>query len=110
MSAKHQIVDELHRNARKIFTRVQFQKRGIDDTFQIDLIEFIPYAHENNGYKYALVIIDVFSKFAWTVALKNKTGVETARALESVIRKIGRICKNCQSDIGKEFYNKKSFL
>lgn len=106
MNAKHQIVDELHHNARKNFIRMPFQMRGIDDTFQIDLIEFIPHARENNGYKYALIIIDVFSKFAWAVALKNKTGVETAKAMESVLRKSGRICKNCQSDNGKEFYNK----
>lgn len=69
LSKKKQVVEELHRSARKCFPRVMFQMRGIDDTFQIDLIEFIPYARENRGYKYALVVIDVFSKYAWTAAL-----------------------------------------
>lgn len=106
MSEKIEIVNELHRSARKNFERVPFQMRGIDDTFQIDLIEFIPFAIENNGFRYALVVIDVFSKFAWTIALKRKTGLETSKAMESVLRKSGRICRNCQSDNGKEFYNK----
>lgn len=64
---------ELHRSARKNVKRTSYGMRGIDDTFQIDLIEFIPYARENNGYKYALVVIDIFSKFAWTVPIKNKS-------------------------------------
>lgn len=106
MSVKTQIVNELHRSARKHFQRVPFQMRAIDDTFQIDLIEFIPFANENNGYKYALVVIDVFSKYAWTVALKNKTGIETTKAMQSIFNESKRICKNCQSDNGKEFYNK----
>lgn len=80
--------------------------RAIDDTFQIDLVEFIPYANENKGHKYALVVIDTFSKFAWTVPLKNKTGIEVTRAMNAVFDKSGRICKNLHCDNGKEFYNK----
>lgn len=74
MEKKKQVVEELHRSVRKNFNRVKFQMRGIDDTFQIDLIEFIPYPRENRGYKYALVVIDVFSKYGWTIPLKNQNG------------------------------------
>lgn len=105
MSDKREIVNELHRAARKNFPRTPFQMRGIDDTFQIDLIEFIPYATENRGFKYALVVIDTFSKYAWTVPLKNKTGAEVTKAMNSIFDKSGRVPKNCQSDNGKEFYN-----
>lgn len=105
MTEKKQIVNELHGAARKNFPRTSFQMRGIDDTFQIDLIEFIPYSSENKGFKYALVVIDTFSKYAWTVPLKNKTGIEVTKAMKSIFDKSGRICKNCQSDNGKEFYN-----
>lgn len=71
MTEKAPIVHELHRSARKNFHRIPYDMRAIDDTFQIDLVEFIPYANENKGYKYALVVIDIFSKFAWTIPLKK---------------------------------------
>lgn len=106
MTDKKDIVDELHRSARKNFTRVSFDMRGIDDTFQIDLIEFIPYASVNNQNRYALVVIDTFSKYAWTVPIKNKTGIDVTKAMKSVFEQSARVCKNLQSDNGKEFYNK----
>jgi hypothetical protein len=39
------------------------------------------YAEDNDGYKYLFAVIDVFSKFDWMRALKNKTGLEVANAL-----------------------------
>lgn len=100
------VVKELHRMSRKNFKRRPYTMRGIDDTFQADLVEMIPYAHQNNGYKYILVIIDTFSKFAWCVRLKNKTGMEVTKAMQYVFEKNpNRIPKNLQTDAGKEFYN-----
>ena len=45
----------------------------IDETWSSDLIDMNDYGTENNrGYRYILTVIDNFSKFAWTVPLKNK--------------------------------------
>jgi len=38
----------------------------------------------NNGVKYLLSVIDVFSKYGWMVPLKTKTGVEVANALSDI--------------------------
>lgn len=103
---KRGILDELHKNARKNFTRRAFDMRGIDETFQADLIEFIPLAYKNKRYKYILVVIDTFSKFAWAKPLKNKTGIEVTNAMKLIFRESKRIPKNLQTDQGKEFYNK----
>lgn len=105
MNEKRKVVDELHKSARKNFERRHFEMRGIDDTFQADLVEFIPYSKQNKGFKYALVVIDVFSKYGWTMPLKSKTGKEVTSAMESVFEMNDRICKNLQTDSGKEFYN-----
>lgn len=101
-----QVVSELHHNARKNFNRRHFEMRGIDDTFQIDLVEMIPHAKENKGFKYVLMVIDVFSKYAWIKKLKSKTGEEVTKAMASIFKENpNRIPKNIQSDMGKEFYN-----
>ena len=45
----------------------------IDDTWSLDILDLKDYGPKNNrGYRYVLVVIDNFSKFAWTVPLKNK--------------------------------------
>ena len=103
---KKTVVDELHRPARKHFHRRKVFQVGINDTFQIDLVEMIPYAAENNDYKYLLTAIDIFSKKAFARALKTKTGAEVAKAMDSIITENGSPPRNVHSDQGKEFFNK----
>lgn len=105
MSAeKSQVVEELHRNARKNFPRRKTIMYGIADTFQIDLVEMIPLAAYNKNYKYILTVIDIFSKFVWAIPLKNKTAKEVTSAMNKLFQS-GHIPKNIHSDEGKEFYN-----
>ena len=54
--------------------------------------------------KYLLMVIDVFSKFAWVKMMKNKNGVTVTNALENII-KLERIPKMLWTDKRKEFYN-----
>jgi hypothetical protein len=58
--------------------------KGIDDQFQADLVEMIPYARENDNYRYMLTCIDCFSKFAWVIRIKNKTADEVIKAFEKI--------------------------
>lgn len=102
--SKKQVVNELHKAARKNFPRRYTIIKSFDDLWQIDLAEFIPYSRENNGFKYILIVIDCFSKYLWTRPLKTKTGVEVANAMAEVMND-GRIPRNIQSDNGTEFYN-----
>ena len=39
---------------------------------QIDLATFTDSASDNSGFKYAFVAIDVFTKYMWVVAIKDK--------------------------------------
>lgn len=106
MSEKQHVVDELHRPARINFRRQRVILRGLDDMFQADLVEMIPYARENKGFRYILVVINAFSKFVWAVPVKRKTGQDVAAALEKVLKSSNVTPKNLQTDLGKEFYNK----
>uniref|UniRef100_A0A1Y1MVM7 Integrase catalytic domain-containing protein n=1 Tax=Photinus pyralis TaxID=7054 RepID=A0A1Y1MVM7_PHOPY len=101
-----QVVNELHKAARKNFPRRRTIIKGFDDLWQADLAEFIPYAKENKGYKYILVVIDCFSKYLWTRGLKTKTGEEVTKAVQAIFKSTRRRPKNLQTDAGKEFYNK----
>lgn len=104
-SSKKQVVKELFQNARKNFTRRKTEMVGINDTYQIDLVEMIPYAKQNRNFKYILTVIDIFSKYAWAIPIKSKTGKVVTHAMKSILDS-GNIPKNIHSDMGKEFYNK----
>lgn len=105
MADKHRkLVEELHKPARRNYPRRKFEVRGLDETWQADLVEMQSYARENRGVRYLLTIIDALSKFAWAVPVKRKTGNDVAAAMELVLRR-GRVPTNLQTDQGKEFYN-----
>ena len=38
------------------------------------------FSKDNNGIKYLLTVIDIFSKFVWIIPLNPKTGQEVANA------------------------------
>lgn len=104
--SKLQVVEELHKGARKNFKRRSYVMRGVDDTFQADLIQVCQYAKENKNHNYILVVIDTFSKYAWTEPVKNKTAICVRNAMKAIFDRSGRVCKRCQTDNGVEFFNK----
>ena len=59
----------------------------------------------NNGVRYLLMVIDVFSKFGWIEPLKNKKGQTVVKAFKNIL-KTSRKPKYLWSGKGVEFYNK----
>ena len=53
---------------------------SIDEIWAADLIAMQAFSKDNNGIKYLLTVIDIFSKIVWIVPLKRKTGEEVANA------------------------------
>ena len=60
------------------------------EEIQIDLADFTRSASENDGYRYCLVAVDVFTKILWGVPIKNKQPEECVRAFKEVLDKIGK--------------------
>ena len=59
----------------------------------------------NKRIKYLLCAIDLFSKYAWVVPLKDKRGITIVNAFQKIISK-GRKPNKIWVDQGGEFYNK----
>ena len=57
----------------------------------------------NKGNKYLLCAIDLFSKYAWVVPLKEKRGISIVNAFQKIISK-GRKPNQIWIDQGGEFY------
>lgn len=94
----------LLRNARKTLIRDAIIVQGIDSHWEADLIDMQELSNLNKGFKYMLTVIDVLSKYAWVVPMKNKTAAVTAAAFSQIFAK-GRVPRNLRTDAGKEFEN-----
>ena len=78
----------------------------IDDIWSLDILDLKDYGPENNrNYRYVFVIIDNFSKFGWTVPLKNKNAQTIKDSFENILISSKRKPNLVESDRGKEFYN-----
>ena len=78
----------------------------IDDIWSLDILDLKDYGPENNrGYRYVLVTIDNFSKFGWTVPLKNKNAQTIKDSFENILISSKRSPNLIETDRGKEFYN-----
>ena len=101
----NELADELHRPVRHKFQKRKVFAKTIDDIWSADLIEMLPLAKYNKGYKYLLMIIDVFSKYGWIMPVKAKTGAAVSTAFEKVFKTSGRVPSKLWVDKGREFYN-----
>ena len=97
----------LHKNTRKKFLRrkILAPKPGV--IASCDLADVTLLSDSNDGYKYILIFIDIFSRFAQARPVKRKDGVTIASALKDILEsgffdKLRRL----NSDEGREFYNK----
>ena len=42
----------------------------------------------NKGFTFLLCVIDIFTKYAWVVPLKDKKGVRIVNVFQSILKKI----------------------
>ena len=78
---------------------------GIDEIWAADLVEMGKFSNWNNGVRYLLMVIDVFSKFGWIEPLKNKKAESIGEVFNKILKTV-RNPKCLWCDKGLEFYNK----
>ena len=74
-----------------------------DEIWSAELVDMQVFSSFNKGFKYILTVIDVFSKYAWAVLIKDKSAASVTKAFEKIIS--DWIPKTLCVDEGKEFYN-----
>ena len=101
----NELADELHKPIRRKFQKRLVFAKAVDDIWAADLVEMQSLSKYNNGFKYILMIIDVFSKYGWVMPLKTKSGIDVANALR-ILFKDNKPPAMLWTDKGREFYNK----
>jgi len=96
----------MHKPARKKYSRNKVLVSSIDEQWQADLVDLQSLEKHNEGFKYLLTCIDLFSKFVWAISLKAKTSENVKNAFTTIFQ-TGRKPYKLQTDAGTEFINKK---
>ena len=83
-----------------------------DETWSADLIDKSSLSKYNNNYKFILTVIDIFTKYAWDIPLKSKSGLSITNGFKIVLGEHPqggfevRKPEKLWVDRGSEFYNK----
>jgi len=93
----------LHKPVRKKFPRRKTYSKGINDLFQADLVDMQRLSRFNDSFQYILTCVDVFSKKAFAVGLKDKRGVTLALAFQNIFSDTRP--NMIRTDRGSEFLN-----
>ena len=94
-----------HKPIRKKFKRNKIVAYCIDSHWQADLCDMQKLAKYNEGYRYILTCVDVLSKFAWGIPIKDKKPATTRDAFMKIL-KGGRKPWWLFTDSGNEFLGK----
>ena len=107
-----QLAEELHKPIIGKFKRREVYSAFKDNNWAADLADMQLISKFNKGFKFLLCVIDIYSKYAWVVPLKDKKVIIIVDAFQSILKKSNRkpnkICVHKDS----EFYNRsmKSWL
>lgn len=95
----------LHQQVRRRFRRQRVIVPYMDYQWDADTASMTTYTKDNDGYGFFVLVIDIFSRFLWTVPLRTTKGSEMSNALKSVFDQ-GRIPDHLRTDKGVEFKNR----
>ena len=81
------LAEELHKPIIKKFPLRRVMVYGPNEILSADLIDMKEFSKDNKDCNYLLNVIDIFSKYAWSIPLKTKTASEVTKAFKSILSK-----------------------
>ena len=100
-----QLAEELHKTIIKKFKKRKVHTAFKDNIWGADLADMQLLSRYNKGIRFLLCVIDIFSKYAWVVPLKDKKGISIVTAFQSILKQSNKKPNKIWVDKGSEFYN-----
>ena len=85
-----QLANELHKPIIKKFNKRNVYSSFKDNIWGIDLADMQLLSNFNKGFRFLLCVIDIFSKYAWVIPLKDKKGVSIVNAFQIILKESNR--------------------
>ena len=99
------LADELHKPLIKKFNKRKVYSQFKDNMWGVDLADMQSLSRKNKSIKYILCAIDLYSKYAFVILLKDKKGISIVNAFDKIIKQSKRKPNKIWVDQGSEFYN-----
>ena len=99
------LADELHKPIIRNFNKRKVYLQFKDNIWGVDLADMQSLSRKNKGIKYLLCAIDLFSKYAFVIPIKDKKGISIVNAFDKIIKQSNRKPNKIWVDQGGEFYN-----
>ena len=99
------LADALHKPIINKFNKRKVYSQFKDNILGVDLADMQSLSRKNNGIKYLLCAIDLYSKYAFVIPLKDKKGISIVNAFDKIIKQSERKPNKIWVDQGGEFYN-----
>ena len=103
---QHQETYTKHRPANTRFPKRKVITHSPHHQWQADLCDMRSLSKYNDNVNYILTVIDVFSRYAYALPIRNKTGDHVTEAFAELFKK--ETPQLLQTDKGTEFINKKT--
>ena len=101
-----QLAEELHKPIIRKFKIRKVYSVFKENIWGADLADMQLLSKYNKGIRFLLCVIDIFSKYAWVVRLKDKKGISIVKAFQSILKQSNsRKPNKIWVDKGPEFYN-----
>ena len=100
-----QLAEKLHKPIIRKFNKRKVYSAFKDNISTADLADMRLISTFNKGFRSLLCVIDIYSKYAWVVPLKDKKGASIDNAFQSILKKSNRKPNKIWVDKGGEFYN-----
>ena len=84
------LADELHKPIINKFNKRKVYSQFKDNIWGVDLADMPSLSRKNKGIKYLLCAIDLFSKYAFVIPLKDKNGISIVNAFDKIIKQSGK--------------------
>ena len=107
LQVNSQLAEELHKPIIKNFKRRKVYSSFKDNIWGVDLADMQLISKYNKGIKYLLCVIDLFSRYAWIIPLKNIKGESIAEGFKKVLDDSNSKPNKISVDHESEFYNNK---
>ena len=99
------LADELHKSIIRKFNKRKVYSQFKDNIWGVDLANMQSLSRKNKGIKYVLCAIDLYSKYAFVIPLKDKRRISIVNAFDKIIKQSNRKPNKIWVDQGGEFYN-----
>ena len=99
------LADELHKPIIRKFNKRKVYSQFKDNIWGVDLADMPSLRRKNKSIKYLLCAIDLYSKYAFVIPLKDKKVISIVNAVNKIIKQSNRKPNKIWVDQGGEIYN-----